>query len=180
MHDQNNDWVFPPEKACNALVQRLGQIVMDNYSPDDPRAESVMIPKDKLEDHYPLFTLAIDEAHTLTGTIQRSNTQGGDGVNTFQSPRQWSTFGEIRSVMRSLMRQPVFAIFMATTGNIGRLAIPSLQDPSNRIYMGKLIQAETYGDIGFDHLAAKVNLATGFDLATASGEKHMAHLGRPL
>lgn len=77
--------------------------------------------------------------------------------------------------MRSLMRQPVFAIFMATTGHIGRLAIPSLQDPSDRIYTGKLAQAETYGDLGFDQLAEKVDLVKGFDLMV-SGEKHMAHL----
>ena len=134
------------------------------------------VSENEVKQHYPLFTLAIDEAHTLSNQTSHE----GSPDSPTKLSRAWSTFTEIRAIMRSLMRQPIFAVFMATTGTAGQLAIPSLQDPSDRIYTGELVPAETYGDLGFDHLAKKVSLLQGFNLRLVAEDDHMAHLGRPL
>ncbi|TFY64621.1 hypothetical protein EVJ58_g2500 [Rhodofomes roseus] len=55
-----------------------------------------------------------------------------------------------------------------------------MQDPSDRIYAGKLRQFPAFSDLGFDHLAQTISPQQGFSLSQVITDEYMSHLGRPL
>ncbi|KAH9914972.1 uncharacterized protein B0H18DRAFT_1043513 [Fomitopsis serialis] len=166
--ESSEDWLFPPEIPCHKLMERLSSIATSRGAGSRTRHA--------VDAHYPLLTLAFDEAHTLTNIEVSNQDIRVKPVET----RKWSVFSEIRSVLRSLKRQPVFAVFMATTGDVGKLATSRMQDPSSRILQGALSQIPSFSDLGLDQLARKISLEDGFDLSEVTSNEYMSHLGRPL
>ena len=85
-----------------------------------------------------------------------------DETRTFAKPRDgesWSHFSEFRRVLYALRDQPLFSLFLSTTGNIQALS-------TSRLFI----------EIGFDHFAFKDQ----FDLRTVTNDEHICHFGRPL
>ena len=54
------------------------------------------------------------------------------------------------------------------------------EDTSNRIIVGGLSLIEPFTDLGFDILAEKISLNSGWTLERVTADSHIAHLGRPL
>ncbi|KAK2463741.1 hypothetical protein APHAL10511_004234 [Amanita phalloides] len=107
----------------------------------------------------PLVILAFDEASILAGPNEL-----------------WSHFSELRRVLHALISQPLFSLFLTTTGNVDALVPSSQRDLSGRIQSQVLSASRPFTEVGFDHFAFK----NQFDLRVVAGDKHISHFGRPL
>jgi hypothetical protein len=114
----------------------------------------------------PIVVIAVDEAHPLTARHLVDDTE-------------WSPFNEWRHAVRGFHDQPLFVIFLATTGEITRF-VSMTEDMSARIISGDLVLIPPFTDLGFDHLAKKVSVGDTSDLEVFAGDEHMVSLGRPL
>ncbi len=106
----------------------------------------------------PLVILAFDEARTLANPDNNES---------------WSNFGELR---RALNDQPLFSLFLTTTGNVNPLVRSFREDPSCRIQSQVFSSSRPFTEVGFDHFALKDQ----FDLRAVADDKHISHFGRPL
>jgi hypothetical protein len=115
----------------------------------------------------PLVVLVFDEAHTTT---QRHQAAG----------EEWSIFSELRHALRRLHGQPLFSLFLSTTGKISQFTSAMEEDLSARVVEGTLIVIQPYTDLGFDHLARVISLDGSWTLERLTELCHMCSLGRPL
>ena len=113
-----------------------------------------------LPNQEPLVILAFDEARALT----------------------WSHLSELRRALRTLVDQPLFSLFITTTGNVNKL-VPlysgqyhSRQDHSRRMQSEAFSASRPFAEVGFDHFAFKDQ----FDLRRVAEDEHISHFGRPL
>ncbi|KAF8347959.1 hypothetical protein F5887DRAFT_672674 [Amanita rubescens] len=109
----------------------------------------------------PLVILAFDEARTITKP----------GKN-----QSWSPFSELRRALRALINQPLFSLFLTTTGNVNALVPTSSEDLSRRMQIQALPATRPFVEVGFDHFAFKNQL----DLRVVASDEHISHFGRPL
>ncbi|KAK2467168.1 hypothetical protein APHAL10511_000717 [Amanita phalloides] len=109
----------------------------------------------------PLVILAFDEVRTLA---QADN----------NLPR--SHFSELRRVLRALRNEPLFSLFLTTTGNVNALVPSSRKDLSGRMQSQALSDTCPFAEVGFDHFAFKDQ----FNLRVVTGDEHISHFGRPL
>jgi hypothetical protein len=93
----------------------------------------------------PMVILGFDEAHVLTKHEKSSD------------DREWSIFSQLRYVLRGLQSQPLFSVFLSTTGRVSQFSSPSEQDLSARVISGQLTLIQPFTDLGFDHMATKSN-----------------------
>jgi hypothetical protein len=108
-----------------------------------------------------LVILAFDEARTLAGP---------------HNDEPWSHFSELRRVLRALNRQPLFSLFLTTTGNVDALIPSSRNDLSSRIQSQVFSATRPFAEVGFDHFAFKHK----FKLEAVTSDQHISHFGRPL
>jgi hypothetical protein len=111
-------------------------------------------------DSEPLVILAFDEARTLANPHNN----------------EWSHFSELRRALRALNNQPLFSLFLTTTGNVDALVPSSRKDLSSRMQSQVHSASRPFAEIGFDHFAFKDQ----FNLRTVAGDEHISHFGRPL
>jgi hypothetical protein len=120
--------------------------------------------------------LEFDEAHTMT------HRQG-------KAPSEWSAFGELRRVLRSLYGCSLFSLFLSTTGKISQFVSSKDRDLSTRIMEGELHLIKPFTDLGFDQLAIKVRVGTPekalsdnetWTLDRVATDEHICHFGRPM
>ena len=109
----------------------------------------------------PLVILAFDEARTLASP-------GND--------KPWFHFTELRRVLRVLKDQPLFSLFLTTTGNVDALVPSSRKNFSSRVKNQVLSSSRPFAEVGFDHFAFKDQ----FDFEKVTGIEHITHFGRPL
>jgi hypothetical protein len=105
-------------------------------------------------DPVPLVILAFDEACTLA-------------VKPWNEP--WSYFSELCRALRTLNDQPLFSLFLTTTGN-------ALVPLSGKVQSKALSTTRPFAEVGFDHFAFKDQ----FDLRAVADDEHISHFGRPL
>ena len=113
------------------------------------------------QDSEPLVILAFDEARTLANP---------------HNDELWSHFTELRRVLRVLNDQPLFSLFLTTTGNVNALVTSSGKDYSGRIQSQVFSTSRPFAEVGFDHFA----FDDRFDLKEVAGDEHISHFGRPL
>ena len=109
----------------------------------------------------PLVILAFDEARTLAKP---------------DNDDSWSHFSELRRALRALNNQPLFSLFLTTTGNVNTLVPSSRKDLSSRMQSQVLSASRPFAEIGFDQFAFK----NQFDLRVVADDEHISHFGRPL
>ena len=114
-----------------------------------------------LPNQEPLVILAFDEARTLA---------------KLRNNQTWSHFSELRRALRALADQPLFSLFLTTTGNVNTLVPSSGQDLSRRVQSEDLYTSRPFAEVGFDHFAFKDQ----FDLRKVTEDEHISHFGRPL
>jgi hypothetical protein len=107
-----------------------------------------------------LVILAFDEARTLANPHNN----------------EWSHFSELRRALRALNNQPLFSLFLTTTGNVDALVPSSRKDLSSRMQSQVHSASHLFAETGFDHFAFKDQ----FNLRTVAGDEHISHFGRPL
>ncbi|KZT22737.1 hypothetical protein NEOLEDRAFT_1137521 [Neolentinus lepideus HHB14362 ss-1] len=108
----------------------------------------------------PLVILEFDEAHVLTKPQS----------SVYMGP-VWSSFGELRRVLRAFSKLPLFSLFLSTSGQIETL-VPSAS---------RFRSIYSFTNVGFDHLAIKLSLIQ--DIPTVeriTSTEHLCHYGRPL
>ena len=112
---------------------------------------------------HPLVILAFDEAHVLT------NNPGDTTYNVFI---------ELRRVLRSMVKEPIFSLFLTTAGSFQRFSPDIRSDPSSRVTKA-LPTLHPISEISFDTLAysAKENEVS---LERVTKTDWIARLGRPL
>ncbi|KAI9571147.1 hypothetical protein HD554DRAFT_2078917 [Boletus coccyginus] len=96
----------------------------------------------------PYVVLAFDEVHTLTKV--ESN--------------RWSRFGEIRRAIRGLLKEPLFTLFLSTSGTV--MSIGDVMLP--------------FYELGFDQFAEPLDLSSQVTLGQVTSESHLTSYGRPL
>ncbi len=117
-------------------------------------------------DKEPLVILVFDEAHSLTS---KEETQVTD-------------FLEMQYALRGLLFQPLFTLFLSTTGKLTQFIPLKHADPSNRIVSNKLHLIEPFTDLDFDIFSNSENKKgdDDFTLEEVTQVDHMMTLGRPL
>ena len=156
----SSDHNFPPANAFASLAR-----VLESFSSNIPEPSSRKKKRNKAK-YQPLVVIAFDEAHTLTKRQQVQNSE-------------WSVFYELRHALRGCHYQPLFSLFLATTGKITQF-ISMTEDTSARVIEGLLLLIPPFTDLGFDHLAKKVSVGGTSNLEVFAGDAHMVSLGRPL
>lgn len=160
----SSDRKFPPANALANLTR-----VLKSFSSDIPELSSrtKRVKKQKNGAKFePLVLLAFDEAHTLTTRHQVQDSE-------------WSAFYELRHALRGCHYQPLFSLFLATTGKITQF-ISMTEDMSARVIEGILVLIPPFTDLGFDHLAKKASVGGTSTLLVFSEDAHMVSLGRAL
>ena len=108
-----------------------------------------------------LVVLAFDEARTLAKP---------------DNDEPWSHFSELRRALRALNNQPLFSLFLTTTGNVNTSVPSSRKDLSSRMQSQVFSASRPFAEIGFDQFALK----NQFDLRVVADDEHISHFGRPL
>jgi hypothetical protein len=113
---------------------------------------------------HPLVILAFDEAHVLT--------------NNPRETEYYDIFIELRRVLRSIAKEPIFSLFLTTAGSFQRFSPDLRSDPSSRITRENPT-LHPISEISFDTLAysAKENEVS---LEQVTKIDWIARLGRPL
>lgn len=164
---------FPPTQACQRLANFLRGSSADDreHSPTEegPRRKRGAAKQSTLPSE-PLIVLAADEAHTLTDRRAISE----------ESSREWSSFTELRSILRTLNTTPLFSIFMSTTGKLGQFTPTPENDVSSRLVHRHFNLIVPFVDTGFDTLAERISARDMPDVDHFASDRFIAHLGRPL
>jgi hypothetical protein len=110
---------------------------------------------------HPLIIFAFDEFHILT-----------------DAPRgqSWSVFSELCSVLHELHYQPIFSLFLSTSGQFHRF---SQSDPSPHLTHLDTSPLHPITEISFDDLAYPAE-EHHVKLSDVTEIKWISHLGRPL
>lgn len=124
-------------------------------------------PLGSLSGKHPRVILVFDEAHSLTGEEEI-----GAG--------KWSHFSELCHVLRALNKQPLFCLFLSTTGKISKFTSAKEEDPSRRVIESQLNLIQPFTDLGFDLLAPKLPNDKSLTVEDITLDSYIAHLGRPL
>jgi hypothetical protein len=103
----------------------------------------------------PLVILAFDKARTLSKS---------DKDDT------WSHFSELCCALRTLHDQPLFSLFLTTTGNV------NAKDLYSRMQSHVPPVSRPFAEVGFDHFAFKDQS----NLRVVTDDEHISHFGRPL
>jgi hypothetical protein len=113
---------------------------------------------------HPLVILAFDEAHVLTNN---------------PADQTYNVFIELRRVLRSIVNEPIFSLFLTTAGSFQRFSPNIRSDPSSRVTNENLPTLHPISEISFDTLAysAKDNEVS---LQRVTQTDWIARLGRPL
>ncbi|KAJ6558418.1 hypothetical protein DFH09DRAFT_529768 [Mycena vulgaris] len=111
----------------------------------------------------PLVVLCFDEAHTLTQNIQG---------------QEWTWFTELRRILRQIKDEPIFSLFLSTSGKFHLFSPPPEVDSSNRIRHLDFYLFDPITEIGFDQYAEK--LPQQISLHEVASTHQMALLGRML
>jgi hypothetical protein len=141
---------------CQAFQELIATLSSVSTS---PRANSSVRTRSrpKVPDPEPSVILAFDEARTLSTS----------------SNQEWSHFSELRRALHALIDEPLFSLFLTTTGNV----VPSSRkDLSGRVQGRQLFSNSPFAEVGFDHFAFKDK----FNLRAVAGDEHLSHFGRPL
>jgi hypothetical protein len=99
---------------------------------------------------------------------------------SMQTPVSSSNFNELRHVLRSLNRFPIFSLFCSTTGKISLFTPAPGYDKSKRVLLRQLILIEPFTELPFDALAEKVQLSKKLKLEQVTRDAHIVRLGRPM
>ncbi|KAL0958082.1 hypothetical protein HGRIS_000258 [Hohenbuehelia grisea] len=147
---------LPIDSVVKAFSDIMKEITKSHRQAPDPKQE-------------PLILLTFDEAHALTD----------------KEKQPWSKFGELRSVLRGLSNDSLFAIFLSTTGKFSKFTPASGNDTSSRIVTRFLKPIPPFCDLGLDLLPRKysemrLSISGSLTLERVSSEEFMVHLGRPL
>ncbi|KAI0747036.1 hypothetical protein C8Q80DRAFT_1178933 [Daedaleopsis nitida] len=111
----------------------------------------------------PLVIVCFDEAHTLTDVHEGT-----------------SFFFELRRALRTIRAEPIFTLFLSTTGSLEQLSPPPYADASERVGKLHLQMCPPICLTPLDVLAEKFNPRGGWQLSTVASTRHIVHLGRPL
>lgn len=114
----------------------------------------------------PYVVLAFDEAHTVTNVISSDN-------------NQWSHFGEIRRAIRGLLNQPLFTLFLSTSGALFSTTPSPDHNMSGRMMSIGDVMLPFY-ELGFDQLAKCLDPSSQITLQQVTSEAHLTSYGRPL
>jgi hypothetical protein len=115
-----------------------------------------------------------DQLHHDDDTTELRKDAEPYGLDSFNV----SPFSQLRRVLRSLRHQPIFALFLSTTGKITQFTSPKESDPSKRVMEGGLRLIPPFCAIGFDQLASP--WPEPLTLAAVSDLGYQARLGRPM
>ena len=138
---------------CGAFQELIATLSMSPRANSSVRTRS----RPKVPDPEPSVILAFDEARTLSTS----------------SNQEWSHFSELRRALHALIDEPLFSLFLTTTGNV----VPSSRkDLSGRVQGRQLFSNSPFAEVGFDHFAFKDK----FNLRAVAGDEHLSHFGRPL
>jgi hypothetical protein len=109
--------------------------------------------------------LVFDEAHDLSNV-------------THPNPG-FTSLSELRRALRQMIKQPVFTLFLSTTGNLFQFTPPSYLDSSNRVQTGTLDLVSPFTEADFDILYDPVGDGE-ITIEQAASTERIAKLGRPL
>jgi hypothetical protein len=111
---------------------------------------------------HPLVILAFDEAHILTNTPKNQT---------------WTVFSELQQVLHKLVTQPIFFLFLSTSGRCQFYPEIQLGPPS--LWRADLSPLNPISGISFDDLALPAK-EYDIELSDVVTTKWISHLGRPL
>ena len=109
--------------------------------------------------------LSFDEAHTLTTPLRDTPI--------------WSPHFSIRSALRSLRNEPIFSVFLSTTGKFSEFVPAAQHDPSKRLQQVKLRHHEPICGLGYD-LMTRDFIVEDKRLDHYASVEGMSRFGRPL
>ena len=140
-------------KGVKEAGKELCAFIDPNHILDSPRGP-----------RHPLIIFAFDEAHVLTSP---------SGVVS------WNLFIELRRILRATHEDPIFSLFLTTTGRFQLFSPAISSDPSSRVINNDLGVLHPVSEISFDTLAysAKENTVS---LHRVTQIDWIARLGRPL
>jgi hypothetical protein len=161
--DKQDKHDFAPAQACEELITVIRSL----------RAQRQGTPTPGEDDAGPEVILAFDEAHTMATPIKTV-------PNPMEIPVFSSNFNELRKVLRSLNKFPIFSLFCSTTGKISLFTPAPGYDKSKRVLLRQLILIEPFTELPFDALAEKVQLGNKLKLEKVTGDAHIVRLGRPM
>jgi hypothetical protein len=110
-----------------------------------------------------VLVLAFDEAHTLFST----NATG-----------EWTAFASLRRALRGMRHEPIWSVFLSTTGKSTQFVPPPYLDKSDRVLWGLLHNAVPFTLLGFDTVATKFQDDMTLEDVTLPSFRYS--LGRPL
>lgn len=108
-----------------------------------------------------LVVIPFDESHQLTE---------GNG---------WK-FHAIRRALRIVLEEPIFALFLSTTGKAVAFTPSASKDLSGRVQKGELLLATPFTELGFEQPAGLLRSPMPPKIKDVSTEQFMSYLGRPL
>ena len=114
----------------------------------------------------PYVVLAFDEVHTLTEVSSLDN-------------NRWSRFGEVRRAIRGLLNEPLFTLFLSTSGTLFSITPSPDRDPSGRVMSVGEVMLPFY-ELGFDQLAKRLDHSSQVTLQQVTSDAHLTSYGRPL
>ena len=151
----------PPPHLHFSNVNSQGQSVVDEA------ANLVTVLQNLLDKAEVTILLSFDEAHTLTKPLKNTPS--------------WSPHFSARSALRSLRHQPIFAVFLSTTGRFYKFVPAAADDPSRRrIQTVQLRHHTPICGLGYDLMARGFVVEGKRSLDEYATDKSMSRFGRPL
>jgi hypothetical protein len=102
----------------------------------------------------PLVLLSFDEAHTLSKKLPSNQQENLSSQNTLNNTNDVgpSYFSCLRCQLQKLCNEPIFSVFLSTTGALFQFVPAKVADPSSQVAGGSLQLLEPFTDLGFDLL----------------------------
>ena len=116
----------------------------------------------------PLILLVCDEAHTISA------------ICTDEQSGSWSHFSELRRALRSLERNPLFAIFLSTTGKLDQFEGGQTGETSLRVEKQLLRVANPFYDFCYNLFSSPISADSSHILVDLTKDEHIVKYGRPL
>ena len=110
--------------------------------------------------------LSFDEAHTL--------------MKPLKNTPSWSPHFSVRSALRDLRHQPIFSVFVSTTGRFHKFVPAAADDPSQRIQTVQLRHHTPICGLGYDLMAIRFVVEGERSLDEYATDESMSRFGRPL
>ena len=160
-----NFCMFLLEVKANKLLDRVGLEEQTLFSAASSLA-SFLASRQTHGHQEPILILAFDEAHVLNEEITVGSVSPLIGL---------------RKALRIIRTQPIFTVFLSTTGKIRDFTPPPSEDPSGRLSGGDLKLFPPFTELGFDQFARAQGIAKkGADIEEMARPEAMAMFGRPL